>query len=115
MEFGTQVQTQLSGAEVKGAVYSFAPAIDRYLKTHLFGDIFGSDVIDFQTRELVTVAALANMEGVNPQLQAHFKNGINSGLTENQMRELISVFRENIGEKQAKNAETVLNTYLKTR
>src|SRR5213076_98444 len=37
---GTANQTKLSGGPVKGPVFDFAPAIDEYLKTHLFGDIF---------------------------------------------------------------------------
>ena len=37
---GTKVQTELCGGPVKGALFDFAPAIDDYLKAHLFGDIF---------------------------------------------------------------------------
>lgn len=40
LELGTATQTQLSGAQVKGGVMEFAPAVDYYLKAHLFGDIF---------------------------------------------------------------------------
>ena len=35
IEFGTANQTKLCGAPVKGALFEFAPAIDRYLKAHL--------------------------------------------------------------------------------
>lgn len=114
IELGTKVQTQLSGAPVRGAVYTFAPDIDRYLKGHLFGDIFASDVLDFQTRELATVGALAGMTGVNPQLQAHFKNGMNAGLSEEQMRDVIEVLENKVGKNEAENAETVLNRYLES-
>lgn len=115
IKLGTEVQTRLSGAPVKGAVYSFAPAIDRYLKGHLFGDIFSSDVLDFQTRELATVAALAGMTGVNPQLQAHFKNSMNAGLSEAHLRDVILVLENEVGKGTAENAEQVLNRYLETR
>ncbi len=115
IELGTKVQTKLSGAPVKGAVYNFAPAIDKYLKGHLFGDIFRSDVIDFQTRELATVGALAGMTGVNPQLQAHFKNSMNAGLTEEQVKEIIIVLENKVGKTEAENAEQVLNKYLEIR
>jgi len=77
IELGTEVQTRLAGAPVKGAIYTFAPAIDEFLKGHLFGDIFGRDSLDYQSREIVTISALASMEGVNPQLQAHFNIGLN--------------------------------------
>ena len=52
LALGSANQTQLSGAPVKGPLFGFAPAIDEYLKTHLFGDIFGRDNLDWQSREL---------------------------------------------------------------
>ncbi|MFI5897573.1 carboxymuconolactone decarboxylase family protein [Actinoplanes sp. NPDC051513] len=59
LELGTANQTQLSGAPVSGPLFDFAPAIDRFLKTHLFGDIFSRDNLDRRSREIATVAALA--------------------------------------------------------
>jgi 4-carboxymuconolactone decarboxylase len=53
----------------------FAPRIDAFLKEHLFADIFDSDVLTFQQRELITISALAAMTGVEPQLQAHISMG----------------------------------------
>jgi alkylhydroperoxidase/carboxymuconolactone decarboxylase family protein YurZ len=55
-------------------LFEFAPALDEYLKTHLFGDIFGRDNLDWPSRELATVAALAAMPGVEPQLQADVRS-----------------------------------------
>ena len=40
LEYGTLNLTRLVGQPVKGALFEFAPAIDQYLKAHLFGDIF---------------------------------------------------------------------------
>lgn len=88
LEAGTANQTRLSGAPVKGALFDFAPAIDQYLKTHLFGDIFARDNFDWQSRELATVAALAAMPGVESQLQAHVRISMNVGLTAPQLRNL---------------------------
>ena len=59
IDFGTENQTKLCGAPVKGALFDFHPQLDEYLKTHLFGDIFARDNVDWRTRELLTVAALA--------------------------------------------------------
>jgi len=72
LELGTEIQTRLIGALATGKYITFAPAIDQFLKAHLFGDIFGRDNLDFQSREIATISALASMEGVNSQLQAHF-------------------------------------------
>ena len=55
------------------------------------------------------------MEGVNPQLQAHFNIGFNTGLTEDQMKSLISVLAAKVGKKEADNAYEALGKVLSTR
>jgi 4-carboxymuconolactone decarboxylase len=112
IELGTEIQTRLVGRPVTGAIYTFAPTIDQFLKGHLFGDIFGRDILDFQTREIATISALASIEGVNPQLQSHFSVGLNVGLTEGQMRSLISVLESKVGKKEGNNANEVLGSVL---
>ncbi len=89
---GTENQTKLVGAPVKGALFDFAPAIDQYLKAHLFGDIFVRDNLDWKSRELATIAALAAMQGVEAQLRSHLQIGLNLGLTPAQLRQLPQVF-----------------------
>src|SRR4051794_31587804 len=49
----------------------FSPTIDCFLKEHLFADIFDSDVLNYQQRELATISALASMPSVTPQLESH--------------------------------------------
>ena len=78
---GTKVQTDLVGAEVKGELFDFAPAIDDYLKEHLFGDIFSRGVLTEQEREIATIAALKAIGNVEPQLNAHVQIGQHNGLT----------------------------------
>jgi 4-carboxymuconolactone decarboxylase len=115
IELGTENLTSLTGAPTTGPFSTFTPAIDTFLKGHLFGDIFGRDNLDFQSREIATISALANMEGVNPQLQAHFNIGFNTGLTEAQMRGLISVLEVKVGKKEANNAYEILGKILSSR
>jgi alkylhydroperoxidase/carboxymuconolactone decarboxylase family protein YurZ len=87
----------------------FAPRIDAFLKEHLFADIFDSDVLTFQQRELATIAALSAMEGVAPQLQSHLTMGMNTGLTESQLKQVFSLIEKHIGKKQAEVANNVLS------
>lgn len=115
IDLGTEIQTRLVGKPVTGAIYSFAPAIDQFLKGHLFGDIFGRDNLDFQSREFATIAALAGIDGVNPQLQAHFNVGLNTGLTEAQLKSLISVLSARVGKKEAENANELLGKVVSDR
>jgi quercetin dioxygenase-like cupin family protein/alkylhydroperoxidase/carboxymuconolactone decarboxylase family protein YurZ len=115
IELGTEIQTRLIGAPATGKYITFAPAIDAFLKGHLFGDIFGRDNLDFQSRELATISALASMEGVNPQLQSHLNVGLNTGLTEAQLRSLIAILEANVGTKEAANANETLGKVLSSR
>ena len=89
--YGTNNQTKLVGTEVKGKLFEFAPAIDEYLKAHLFGDIFARDNIDWKTRELATIAMLAVRNGVDDQLKAHINIGKNNGLSDDEVAEILQI------------------------
>jgi alkylhydroperoxidase/carboxymuconolactone decarboxylase family protein YurZ len=115
LQLGTANQTELSGAPVTGPLFDFAPAIDRFLKTHLFGDIFGRDNLDWQSRESATVAALATLDGVESQLRSHFGIALNTGLTEAQLRGLIAVVRARIGQDQGDRSTEILDKVLAGR
>lgn len=94
LALGTANQTKLVGAPVKGPLFEFSPAIDEYLKTHLFGDIFARDNLDWQSRELATVGALAAMPGVESQLLSHIRVSLNVGLSADQLRHLADVLAQ---------------------
>jgi alkylhydroperoxidase/carboxymuconolactone decarboxylase family protein YurZ/quercetin dioxygenase-like cupin family protein len=113
LQFGTEMQTKLVGRPVKGEVYEFAPAIDQFLKEHLFGDIFGRDNLDWKTRELVTIAALAAFGGVEGQLRSHFSVGMYNGLTKEQLQQLVSIIQSEVGTKEGHAASQVLQSVLK--
>ena len=115
IELGTEIQTKLVGSPVSGKLYEFAPAIDKFLKGHLFGDIFGRGVLDYQTREMVTIAALASMDKVDSQLMSHYLMGLNAGLTQDQIMGIISVLELEIGHEKAQNAYQLLNVTLRNK
>jgi alkylhydroperoxidase/carboxymuconolactone decarboxylase family protein YurZ len=86
----------------------FSPQIDRFLKEHLFADIFDSDVLNYQQRELATISALAAMSGVESQLESHLSMGMNSGLTESQLQQVFDLIEQNISREQAATARKSL-------
>ncbi|MBO6281302.1 MAG: carboxymuconolactone decarboxylase family protein [Alphaproteobacteria bacterium] len=94
LTYGTDNQTKLVGTEVKGKLFEFAPAIDEYLKAHLFGDIFARDNVDWKTRELATIAMLAVRDGVESQLNAHIGIGKHNGLTDDEVAEILNIATE---------------------
>jgi quercetin dioxygenase-like cupin family protein len=87
---GTANQTKISGAPVQGPLFDFVPVINQYLQTHLFGDIFERDNLDWQSRELATVGALAATPGAEPQLRAHMAASLRVGLSTEQLQQLAS-------------------------
>ncbi|MFK8402289.1 carboxymuconolactone decarboxylase family protein [Pseudomonas sp. BGr12] len=109
---GTANQTKLSGAPVEGALFDFAPVANEYLRTHLFGDIFERDNLDWQSREIATVAMLSALEGVAPQLQAHIRIAMNTGVTPQQLRQLIRVLAEQVSADASRRASEALELHL---
>jgi 4-carboxymuconolactone decarboxylase len=112
LQFGTAMQTKLVGQPVKGKIYEFAPAIDQFLKEHLFGDIFGRDNLDWKTRELATISALAGLGGVENQLRSHFGVGMYNGLTEEQLKNTVSIIQSSVGSKEGIAASHLLQAVL---
>nr|WP_303246018.1 carboxymuconolactone decarboxylase family protein [Stenotrophomonas sp. NA06056] len=92
---GTANQTRISGAPVTGPVMDFAPVINQFLQTHLFGDIFERDNLDWQSRELATVGALAAMPGVEAQLRSHMAASQRVGLSRAQLQHLAQLLAHN--------------------
>ena len=93
IDFGTANQTKLCGGEVKGGLFDFHPQLDEYLKAHLFGDIFARDNVDWRTREIVTVAALAARPETEPQMKAHLGIAKNNGVSDAQGAAIVAHVR----------------------
>ncbi len=109
---GTANQTKISGAPVKNAVTDFAPVINQFLQAHLFGAIFERDNLDWQSRELATVGALAATPGVEAQLRSHMRASMRVGLTAAQLRQLTQVLAERGDPASAKRANDALTQAL---
>ncbi len=112
LRVGTANQTKISGAPVQGPLFDFAPVINQFLQTHLFGDIFARDNLDWQSRELATVGALAATPGVEAQLLSHILASMRVGLTASQLRQLAEVLRDHGENEAAMRAEKALQQAL---
>jgi 4-carboxymuconolactone decarboxylase len=66
-----------------------SPDFSRYLVEYPFGDIYNRPGLDVKTRELVTLSALAALGYAEPELKAHTKVALNTGVTR---EEIIEVF-----------------------
>ncbi len=109
---GTANQTKISGGPVKGPVFEFAPVINRFLQTHLFGDIFERDNLDWQSRELATVGALAATPGVESQLRSHMAASLRVGLSAAQLRQVSELLKQHGDAQTAERANAALTQAL---
>jgi len=87
---------------------AFAPTIEVFLKEHLFADIFERDVLSYAERELVTISVLASIGGVEPMLKSHLTICLNVGLSEEKLRQLVTIIEASVGKKEALDAQKIL-------
>lgn len=76
---------------------AFAPVIDKFLKEHLFADIFDRDILSWQDRELATVSMITGVGGVEPMAAAHMGICLHQGLTPAQLDALLNIVEINLG------------------
>jgi 4-carboxymuconolactone decarboxylase len=117
-ERGRQNLEKLTGKPETGpktGANAFSPESDVFLKEHLFADIFERDVLTFQERELVTVAALVGLGGVEPMLEFHLGAGLHVGLAVAQLRQLIGLCEGAVGQPKAEAARAVLAKVLNSK
>jgi 4-carboxymuconolactone decarboxylase len=88
---------------------AFAPEIEVFLKEHLFADIFDRDVLSFTDREIATISALVALGGVEPMMRSHMSIGLNLGLSEAALRQLLAVVETNLGKREAEAGRKVLS------
>lgn len=105
----TQQDDKLSGYS------AFAPTIDRFLKEHLFADIFERDVLTYAQREWVTISVLSAIGGLEPMLQSHLYISLNVGITPNQLEQFVETIGTTVGEESADATQKVLNEVLKNK
>ena len=94
-ERGRDILAEISGipADAPKAGYAeFAPVIERFLKEHLFADLFERDVLTYAERELATVSVIVALgESVEPMLRSHMGICRNLGMTEKQLDQVLVI------------------------
>jgi len=116
--YGAKVRAQLGGSDVvppPAKWQKFSPVIDKFLKEHLFADLFARDILSFADRELATVAILASLPGLEGPLYFHLGAAMNSGLSQAQMKDFVTVLGQTIDQHRADSANNVLARVLEKR
>ena len=77
------------GDAVVNSLKDSAPDFARYLIEFPFGDIYARPGLDLRSREIATIAALTALGNAAPQLKVHIAAGLNVGLTQEEITEVI--------------------------
>lgn len=78
-----------AGQNVIDALAGIAPDFATYLLEFPFGDIYSRPGLSLRDREIATIAALAAMGTAQPQLKVHIEAGLNVGLTQDEITEVL--------------------------
>ncbi|NNK77060.1 MAG: carboxymuconolactone decarboxylase [Maribacter sp.] len=116
-ERGKTILEELVGRPLEGKpdYQKFSPEIDRFLKEHLFADVFERDVLSYKQRELVTISVIASLGTLEPMLRSHYNLSLNVGWQPEQLEEFIQIIETTAGEEKAKSALSVLSQILENR
>lgn len=115
---GKKNLAELSGipADAPASGYAvFAPVIDKFLKEHLFADIFDRDILSWQDRELATVSVITGVGGVEPMAAAHMGICLHQGLTPDQLSALLNIIEINLGPEYTTPLRPVIERFERKR
>lgn len=78
-----------AGQKVIEALAGIAPDFATYLFEFPFGDIYSRPGLSLRDREIATIAALAALGTAQPQLKVHVAAGLNVGLSQDEITEIL--------------------------
>lgn len=117
-ERGRDVLAEISGISVdapKAGYAVFAPTVERFLKEHLFADLFERDLLTYRERELATVSVLAGVGSAEPMAYGHISICLHLGITAEQLSALLNIVETNLGKMYSEPLRGVLNDFDKPR
>lgn len=89
---GAALFEQVSGgnpADLLGDLAAISPDLAAMVNDFAFGEIYARPGLDLKQRWLVTIAGLTALGHSQPQLKAHIRNGLNVGLSREEITEAI--------------------------
>ena len=78
-----------AGQNVIDALADIAPDFATYLFEFPFGDIYSRPGLSLRDREVATISALAAMGTAQPQLKVHIEAGLNVGISQEEIAEIL--------------------------
>lgn len=116
-ERGKTILEELVGRPLEGKseYQKFSSEMDRFLKEHLFADVFERDVLTYKQRELVTISVIASLGALEPMLRSHYNLSFHVGWQPRQLEDFTHLIETTAGKEKAKSALSVLGQILENR
>lgn len=89
-EFIAETQSPLGAAAWKQQLDEFAPGASDWVVAAVFGGTYQREGLELRDRQMLNIAALSAMGGVEPQLTGHIKTAVNvAGMTKEEVAECL--------------------------
>jgi 4-carboxymuconolactone decarboxylase len=88
---GVEIRKKLSGkrfGKMTNALAELAPDLDEMLNEVVFGRVWTRPGLELRMRSAITIASLMSLQRL-PQLKTHIANGLNAGLTKQEIVEIL--------------------------
>jgi 4-carboxymuconolactone decarboxylase len=98
----------LQVARLKSTYDDFSPELVRFTLEYGYADIFSRDNLEKKYRQIATIAALTALGNAQSQLKFHIKAGLNVGLTQAEVKEIMLLMSVYAGFPSAINGTNLL-------
>jgi len=115
---GKQQLSQLDSLQVKRLEDAFndvSPELLKFTLEYGYGDIFSRDNLNKKHRQIATIAALTALGNASAQLKFHINAGLNIGVSEDEVKEIMLLMTIYAGFPSAINGTHALKEVLKAR
>jgi 4-carboxymuconolactone decarboxylase len=118
LKLGEQELTKLDSLQVdrlKNAYNDFSPELVKLTLEFGYADIFSRDNLAPKYRQIATISALTALGNAQPQLKFHINAGLNIGLTETEIKEIMLLISFYAGFPAAINGTNILKEIINER
>jgi len=97
------------------ALKDVSPELGDFIIEFAYGDIYSRKGLDLKSKEIAIIAALTAMGNAEPQLKFHINAGLNIGLSETDIKEVILLMSVYAGFPAALNGTAALKEVIAER
>jgi len=118
LELGKHELSQLDSLQIErlqNAYEDLSPELIKFTLEYAYGTIFSRDNLSKKHRQIATIAALTAMGSAVPQLKFHINSGLNIGVSEEEIKEIMLLMTIYAGFPSAINGTNVLKEVVAER